>query len=235
MRLGNLGEKMKILQFCFLFVLCFGRVFATPEEEAVLKFNVVSHIHTLEGWCSKEKAVEFIDLILQEKPKTWVEIGVFGGSSLFPVLSAFQYLGEGKAYAIDPWDKIECIKHFDPVLESTDLRWWGNLNLNQIYQSFTNMLQKFKLGKFCTIIRKTSELAVTDVPEIDVLYIDGNHAELPSLLDAEMYLPKVKSGGYVWFNDALWEQRQKAVEYLLLSCDVVKVIENGNCLLLKKR
>lgn len=232
MRLGDLGKEMKKL---FFLLFCFASLHASPEEEAALKFHVVSYLPTLEGWCSKEKAVEFIDFILLEKPKTWVEIGVFGGSSIFPVISTFKHLNEGKVFAIDPWDKIECLKYFDPVLESSDLRWWGNLNMNQIYHSFLSMMKRFQLEKFCTVIRKTSEFAINEIPEIDVIYMDGNHSEEPSLQDAKIYLPKVRTGGFIWFNDAQWQQRQAAIEWLLHFCDVVKVIENGNCLLMKKR
>ena len=232
MHMGNLGEEMR---WFFVAALSVQMLFASPEEEGALKIQVLSHLPTIDGWCSNEKAVHFIDLIFQEKPKVWVEIGVFGGSSLFPVLSTFKYLGEGKAYAIDPWDKFETIRYFDPMLEEVDLNWWGNLNMNHIYQSFLKMLGHFQLQPYCVVLRKTAEKAVLELPEIDVLYLDGNHAEFPSLQDAQNYLPKVRKGGYIWFNDSHWVQRQAAIEWLLLSCDVVKVIENGNCILLRKR
>jgi len=50
--------------------------------------------------------------------------------------------------------------------------------------------------------------------EIDILHIDGNHEEESSCKDVELYLPRVKKGGYVWFDDANWHQTQKAINLL---------------------
>jgi cephalosporin hydroxylase len=220
----------KILLFIFSFI----SLHATGSVDA-LKQEVLTILPTLEGWCSKEKAVAFIDLVLETKPETCVEIGVFGGSSLFPVASALKYLGTGTIIGIDPWDKIECIKHFDPVEDAPHLKWWGSLNINYIYQSFNNMIRRQKLEDFVETIRATSEEAAYAIEEIDILYLDGNHSEFCSLQDVELYLPKVKQGGYIWMNDTLWKERQDAVERLTASCDVVRLIDNGNCILFKKR
>lgn len=210
-------------------------ILAANAEIDALKLEVSAKLSTLEGWCSKEKALAFIDLILEEKPKVWVEVGVFGGSSLFPVLSTFKFLGEGMAIGIDAWDKIECIKYFDPVKDKVDLKWWGSVNLQAIHRSYLNMIDVHGFSPYVLTIRANTEEAVEDVQEIDVLHLDGNHCETPSLRDAELFLPKVRSGGYIWLNDSLWASRQKALDCLLMSCDVVKVLDQGNCLLLKKR
>ncbi len=201
----------------------------------VLKHEVCTALPTLEGWCSKEKALAFIDLVLETEPEVCVEIGVFGGSSLFPVASALKYLGTGVVIGIDPWDKIECIKYLDPVEDATHLKWWGSLNINYIYQSYNNMLKKHKLQEYAETIRSTSEEAVSAIEEIDILYLDGNHSEFCSLQDVELYLPKVKRGGYIWMNDTLWKERQDAVERLAQTCEVMRLIDNGNCILFKKR
>jgi len=215
------------------FLCCLISLKALPVE--VLKQEVCKVLPTLEGWCSKAKAVGFIDLVLETKPELCVEIGVFGGSSLFPVASALKYLGKGVVIGIDPWDKIECIKHFDPVEDAEDLKWWGLLNINYIYQSYIHMLKKYKLEEYVETIRATSEEAAHSIDHIDILYLDGNHSEFCSIQDVELYLPKVRSGGYIWMNDTLWKERQDAVELLAESCDVVRLIDNGNCVLFKKR
>lgn len=217
----------------FLFAI-FSSLFADLKEEE-MKQTVARILPTLEGWCSKEKAMAFIDLILEVKPETYVEIGVFGGSSVFPAASALKFLEKGLLIAIDPWDKIECIKYFDPIEDAEHLKWWGNLNINYIYYAYLNMLKKYDLEAYVTTIRATSENAIELIDEIDILYIDGNHSEEVSCLDVRLYLPKVRAGGYIWYNDALWKDRQEAIDLLMEECDVVKVIEDGNCLLFKKR
>ncbi len=207
---------------------------ADPKVDA-MKAHVCNILPTLDGWCTKERALNFIDLVLEVKPEVYVEIGVFGGSSFFPVASALKHLQHGIIIGIDPWDKLECIKHFDPIHEQENLQWWGSLNLNYIHYSFLNLLKTHKLEKYSKIIRETSEEAISQIDTIDILYIDGNHSEECSIQDVNLYLPKVRQGGYIWMNDTLWEQRQIAVDLLLDSCDVVKIIENGNCVLFKKR
>jgi len=243
MCLGNLGETMKKIILLFLtafFLFAYGEAFACGEVEQEkideLKQFVAKYLPSFEGWCSKEKAFNFIDLVMETNPKTCVEIGVFGGSSLFPVASALKLLDQdGIVIGIDPWDKIECIKYFDPVKDEVDLKWWGNLNLDRIYYSYTNLIRRFNLQDYCLTIRATSENAVSEIDEIDILYIDGNHSEEVTKLDVELYLPKVRSGGYIWMNDAQWESRQEGLDLLLEACDAAKLIENGNCILFKKR
>lgn len=223
---------MKKIVFCFCCLL--STAFANLEVED-LKQRVSKVLPTLEGWCSQEKAMNFIDLVLEVKPEVCVEIGAFGGSSVFPVASALKFLGNGTLIAIDPWDKIECIKYFDPIEDAEHLKWWGNLNINYIYYAYLNMLKKNGLEDYVVTLRSTSENAISHIDTIDILYIDGNHSELVSLLDVELYLPKVRDGGYVWYNDAPWPDRQEALELLLDACDVVKHIDDGKCILLKKR
>ena len=229
---------MKTMIRCLvLFVCFFASAHALTKDSKVeeLKQKVYKTLSTLEGWCSKEKAMYLIDLVVENKPSVCVDIGTFGGSSLFPVASALKFVGQGVVIGIDPWDKLECIKHFDPIENKTDIQWWGALNLNNIHSSYLNMLRRFKLEPFCITIKATSEKAAAEITTIDLLHIDGNHAELLMRRDVELYLPKVSSGGYILLNDSLWASAQPAIEMLTEACDVVKLLDNGNCIVFKKR
>lgn len=221
----------KILLFC----CCLTSLNADLRIDT-LKNNVSTILPSIEGWCSKAKANSFIDLVLEEKPDLCVEIGVFGGSSLFPVASALKHLGKGTILGIDPWNKVECIKYFDPIEDAEHLKWWGELNIDVIYQSFNQVLEKYNLKDVVKIIRATSEVAANLVnSSIDILYIDGNHSEACSTQDVQLYLPKVRSGGYIWMNDTLSNEKQEAIDLLLKACDVIRLIDSGNCILFKKR
>ena len=221
------------MRIVFLFFLCASLHGAQTVDE--LKQKVCDHVLFLEGWCSKEKAKQFIDLVLETKPRVCVEIGVFGGSSIFPVASALKFLGQGVVIGIDPWDRLECIKYFHPIEEEIHLRWWSMVNLDAIYQSYENMLKKFELEKYCITMRESSTKAVSKIDFIDILYIDGNHCEPASTLDVILYLPKVVPGGYIWLNDFSWIGLQQSVDLLLEACDPVKVIDGGGCMLFRKR
>lgn len=200
-----------------------------------IKNQVCTIQPSLQGWCSKEKALTLIDIVTELNPKVCVDIGTFGGSSLFPVACALKFLESGVVIGIDPWDKLECIKYYDPVKDEENLRWWMQLDLDAIYNSYLKEIKRFGLEGYCITMRMTSERAATSIEEIDLLHIDGNHNEQNMTQDAVLYLPKVRSGGYILLNDSLWDDAQKAVDILLKECDVIKLIDCGNCIVFKKR
>jgi Methyltransferase domain len=236
--MGNLDKTMRksiFLLFCFL--TCFAQANSDLNQTHVeaLKVHVCGHLPNLMGWCTREKALSFIDLVLEVRPQVCVDIGSFGGSSVLPVASALKFLGQGVVIAIDPWDKIEALKHFDPFEDQRHMDWWGKVDFNQVYQSYLNMIRVHDLGKYCKTMKMTSEKAASQIPSIDILYIDGNHSEEIAAQDVMLYLPKVISGGYIWLNDSTWPCMQPAIALLQESCDVVRLIDNGNCILFKKR
>ncbi len=219
------------LLFCYFSSLSAGTI---PE----LKQNTLNGIAHLPGWCSEEKALSFIDLVLQVKPKICVEIGVYSGRSLFPVASALKFLGQGIVIGIDPWDTLECIKHFDPIKDAGHFQWWSKESqLEQMRQICLNMIKRNGLEDHCKIIRATSQKAAHEIDGIDILHLDGNHSESVSIQDVKLYLPKVRSGGYIWINDTTWDNLYEPWELLSEACDVVKAINTdaGVCVLLKKR
>lgn len=218
-----------------IFMLSLIGVLHADSKTDELKKQVFLVLPSLEGWCSREKALNFIEMVLEVKPQVWVEIGVFGGSSLFPVASALKHRGEGIVIGIDPWDKLECIKHFDPKKDEVQFKWWSSLDLQAIYQGLLGVVKRYALGPYCKMIVSTSRSAASQIDQIDVLHWDGAHARSACLQDVKLYLPKVRSGGYIWLNDSLWEEMQEGIEFLLGSCEVVKLIDQGNCILFRKK
>ena len=55
-------------------------------------------------------------------------------------------------------------------------------------------------------------------PEVDILHIDGGHAEENALEDVRVYVPLVRKGGYVWFDDSNWPSTQAAMRKLEETC-----------------
>jgi len=98
-----------------------------------------SKIASLEGWCSFDKANKLYQLVIENKPKVIVEIGVFGGKSLFSQALALQENNFGKIYGIDPWSKEASIENLkDPI----DIKWWSELDYDFILTDAKNSLMK---------------------------------------------------------------------------------------------
>jgi hypothetical protein len=189
-----------------------------------------------QGWCSREKAEKMMQLIYDTHPHHCVEIGVFGGSSIYPTAKALKYLKRGVVHAIDPWSNEECVKGYDSY--DPNYQWWALVDLNEIYQGFLNMLKFHHLTRYCHVMRMTSKEALTYFVDesIDILHIDGNHTEAIALADVTMYLPKIKKGGYLWFDDANWVSVGKAVEHLMFSPELTHDTDRSTetCFLFKK-
>jgi predicted O-methyltransferase YrrM len=190
---------------------------------------------TIPGWCVYEKANKLMDLIYETHPQIVVEIGVFGGSSAYPMAEALCYQNHGLIYAIDPWKTGNCQSGYAP--DDPNYLWWTNLDLEKIYQDFANLIEQNQLSNFCHIMRNTSVEALSHFADesIDILHIDGNHSEESAYTDVVFFLPKVKRNGYIWFDDVNWSSTNKAVNYLLARCTLHAMRSIGDeCYLFQK-
>lgn len=208
----------------------------TQSEIDTLKKEIIAARTTIYGWCSHEKLLNFVDLVLEVKPDVCVEIGVYGGASLLPVAYTLKFLKHGIVIGIDPWDFIECIRGLDSIKYEGAWRTWLSIPMDVVYYDFQQLVKRFKLDDYVYVYNTTSEKAADQIePFIDILHIDGSHSEYASTRDIQLYLPKVRSGGYIWLTDAIWIERGEAVDLLLEECDVVKLIDDQACMLFKKR
>lgn len=171
------------------------------------------YMDRLEGWCTKNKASLLIDLVFMLKPKTVVEIGVWGGKSLIPMAHALKIMDTGIAYGIDPWSNEASIQE----MEGANLEWWSKVDHEMIYRGLKAKIAEFNLADRIVLIRNTSELAPS-IPNIDILHIDGNHGENASNLDVMKWVPLVKRGGVIIFDDMTWGTNANAVKWLNENC-----------------
>jgi hypothetical protein len=191
---------------------------------------------TLHGWCSIDKAKKLIEVIIDSQPEICVEIGVFGGSSLVPQILAIQHNKHGKVFGIDPWANDAALEE---MIHEDHKKWWEELNLEDIYFGCKKNIATLGLEKFCILIRDKAENVASRFTDesIGLLHIDGNHSEALSYKDATLYLPKVKSGGFIFFDDIWWTENQqvttrKAIVYLLEHCTRIDLLED--CMILQK-
>lgn len=184
------------------------------------KQEVLKRLSGFIGWCSNEKATYLMDFVLQNKPTTAVEIGVYGGKSLAPVAFAMKYNGFGKIYGIDPWLVEESCKG----MEGLDLDYWSRVNHNGILHHLQINLRQFELSEYARLIRVTSQ-DCPPIHDIDIIHIDGNHSEDSSYHDVRKWAPLVKPGGLIIFDDIDWKTTEKAAAWLDETCEKVGLVE----------
>lgn len=202
---------------------------------------VLSQQTRIPGWCTVQKAKNMMDLAYEVKPDVCVEVGVFGGSSIYPTACTLRFLNKGKIYAIDSWSVADCLEGY--AEDDPNYAWWKALDYEAIYAQFCAMLKYYQLDPYSEVMRMTGIAAASyfEDESIDILHIDGNHTQSAVLADAQAYLPKVKTGGYIWFDDVNWHTSRDgfttraAYDYLIDYCElVVERSENDYCLFRKR-
>lgn len=183
------------------------------------------------GWCEPEKACAMYELIEQQRPALLIEIGVFGGRSLIPQAMALKANGKGIIYGIDPW----CVEaSLEGTNDPANDQWWkNNVNYDDMYQKCLHAVQMYEVGRHTAIMRCRSETAAVRFNNIDILHLDGNHSEEVSCRDVELWLPRVRLGGFLWFDDSDWPTTQKAQSMIVQRCEPYG--QTGTCKLFKVR
>ena len=173
----------------------------------------------LEGWCSQNKASILIDLILKVKPDIIVEIGVFGGKSVVPMACALKANGKGKIFGIDPWSAQASV---EGLINAENKTWWGSIDHDAIMRGLIRKIRQFDLVHQIELIKATS-VDAPSIAGIDIVHIDGNHSEETSYFDVCKWVPLVRSGGWVIFDDMNWCENNinttsRAVQWLNQNC-----------------
>lgn len=189
------------------------------------------------SWCSEDKANLLMDFIYLAQPKVCVEIGAFTGSTVLPVAAILQHLNSGKVIAIDAWSNAEAIKYMEN--DDPNKPWWSSVDMKAVHATFQNMLLEWSLNDHCKVIWDTSERAVDKVANIDFIHMDGNYSEITSLRDIELYLPKVKQGGYILLSNARVfvsnkQPKLQAFSTLFDTCEMICEIDQYNTVLFRK-
>lgn len=184
----------------------------------------IAHACThLGGWCPVPKGLLMGALILREKPQTVVEIGVYRGRSLISQALAVKHNGSGIVYAIDPWEPEPT--QAGPGLPETET-WWKTNDFEADRKEFLAAVDRYGVGPWVEVIRDESAHAATafePAPCVDVVHIDGCHSEASALQDVEVWLPKLRPGGWLWIDDSDWSSVRPA--YRLAESKCVKIAD----------
>lgn len=177
------------------------------------------------GWCQPEKAIDLYDRVVEAKAKLVVEIGVFGGKSLLALGLAAKKIGDCKVVGIDSWEFNDVLNQMDQENQA----WWASQDMEAIYASARQAMHIAMLTNVVQLLKKNSTDSLMNLPnEIDVLHIDGNHSEWDSTRDVLNWVPKVKSGGFIYMDDEDWQTTKVAQMFLEKQCEEVRKIRTTN-------
>lgn len=188
------------------------------------------------GGSPLEKCYLMSWLINELHLKCFVEIGVYKGKSLFSVAPFIKENG-GLCYGIDPYladnlrenDLPENIRKI--VEHSAD-----TLDFEDLYAGVVSKCTKMGLDDTVTLMRQTSEDAYLPLigkhrsSFIDMLHIDGNHDTVFVHKDAELYIPLIRDGGIIVFDDINWDsvnvvfEREKGKHTILLETEYYSIL-----------
>lgn len=185
------------------------------------------------GWCSNKKANKIINYVIEAcsdlHNPVCVEIGVYGGKSLFPIGVALQYLNKGEVYAIDPWVNSDAIIGYSGV----HYDFWSSTPLaTTIYEIFLSGLEALQIKNLVKIIKTTSDNA-PNIENISVLHIDGQHTD-QIIRDINKYATAVVNNGYCFVDDVEWSEDTKKSIGLMKSLGFIQIDEVDGCFIYKK-
>lgn len=175
----------------------------------------------MNGWSPENKIRDMVDLVRREKPNLCVEIGTYAGRSFLPVAWAMKQNGFGIAVGIDPYCNKSCTEGWPKDQDHTG---WDTNDLWPYYHEMMNMAKRQGLLDWIDVRTQKAVDVVESFDDgtVDIAHVDGNHSELSALVDVYSWLPKVRSGGYVWMDDVHMATTVKAVAVLDKKCQLVK-------------
>ncbi len=192
----------------------------------------------LPGWCSPEKALRLAALVIAERPRLLVELGVFGGRSFAPMAIAMAELVPGTsaneapinrlAVGIDPWTHEACIEGMDPhdANDQKNIEYWSKVPLHDVHRRAMGALDNHKLWGIASLLQARAERVVNLFADgaIDFLHIDDNHHTASRTV--ELWLPKCRPGATIVFDDTNWAETQAGL--VLLATMATLISDHGD-------
>lgn len=192
-----------------------------PQTITTYTRHIMPNMH---GWCSPEKAEELARRIIEIKAFTCLEIGAYAGRSLIAMALALKHLGGGCAIGIDPWESDASIKGFEG--DAANREWWSKCDHDMIFRLCRAHIKLYGADNVILLPHTSQEARKMIHPPLDLLHIDGNHSEEQSVFDVENYVPLVRSGGTVVFDDTNWSTTARAQQLLANLCAFEKFVES---------
>jgi hypothetical protein len=205
------------------------------EQYVNLKKKVIER--SQKSWCSESETNLIMDLIVLTKPDVCVEIGTFDGGFFLPMAASLKHINHGYAYSINAWSNEYAVKGVSS--KDVNYAWWSTVDMAQAKNKVVSLLNEWSVQPYCKIIQASPAQASSEIGPIDFLHLVGGLSEEECLNQVELYLPKVKSKGYILLTNVFFFVdetliKMKALWALLDACEIVCEIEQSNVILFRK-
>ena len=197
-----------------------------PQE---LQRYIDLELDRIQGWMSGYKVAKIARTIIDTNASSVIEIGVFAGRATIGIGLALKHVSgavsagadftttnpkTGKCISIDPWSAEASIEGWD----DENRKWWNQVAYKDIFKSCQRQIKLRGIQNYIELVQSTSDDAIGDLKErgiiADVLIIDGNHSEYQSCQDVSNYLPLLRTGGSLFFDDSDWSTTQNAIDQI---------------------
>jgi hypothetical protein len=151
----------------------------------------ISEVQSIDGYLSRLEAISLFS-VAHKLPRNSniVEIGSWKGKSTYCLSKG---LRQGTVYAIDPFNA-----EGDPDSEASYEKNQGIIPLLDQFQNNMKRLDVF--DKIVTLQGYSSDF-IGKIPDISLLFIDGDHSINACKFDYENFSPNIICGGYLLFHD----------------------------------
>ena len=146
---------------------------------------------TIGRYFKSDPSVYWVKFIpIENKPINYLEIGVADGIHAIQISESYCKHPDSKIYCVDPWQDYD---EYPEYKGKQDLAW----------KTFNTNISTYKLQDKCVINRGFSEKIVPTFEDnfFDIIYVDGNHETEFVYKDGCMAFEKLKSGGFIVFDD----------------------------------
>ena len=183
--------------------------------------KLLTAVTALEGWCSPQKSLLLYSLTRAHKPKTVVEIGIYGGRSIVPIAAALKDNGVGQVYGIETWSGSAATSYRTNIANDF---WWQNIDFPKLKGDFLQFVVQHQLQDTIRVVEAASDRCAGLFDRIDLLHIDGGHSTYGAAQDVVNYVSKVPSGGIIVYDDINWPSTAAGLDILRDSCRLLHVV-----------
>ena len=158
---------------------------------------------------------------IQNKPIQYLEIGVHKGINIIDMAKSYCQHSDSRMYCVDPW------MDYDEYPE-----YKGQQDI--LFGIFNNAIKPY--ADKCILHRGLSDDIVPTFSNdfFDIIFVDGNHETEFVYRDGKMSFEKVKSGGYIIFDDYNPEWPQTIVgidKFLNEYSEKIRIVVKPNAVL----